>query len=1668
MTWGDKIWLFLALIAKWLYRITTFAFRNAAYLAFSLFIIGAALFGYAQTEHGKAFLKRKALELFAENFNGRLNFNEVSFIFPNQLAIDSVRIYVAEDTLPSIAMDKFAIDLDIDVLYDGVLNGFVDRIHFRRIYLKHPALRVSEDTTGALSLLKLLKSSPEAQADTSESTLPKLVFDEIAIENARIFWQRVVAKPPERDSVIYDEWNILNFNLLCYFDYGNDILTLILRDLRFEEQNKNLALRQLSGFFALTRERVEILGLRAETNASRLACNASLNGIDAFSPITQEAIEKTRFVIDLDASSVVPEEFQAVVPDVALPKGEFAALIEARGWLKNFTLSPSYVRTPESELNVSGEVVGITSLESLWINLAVRQSRLSMSELPKLLGLESLEAYRGLGIVELDGRYRGTVDNFKAELNAVSRAGIVNANLEMSFKPGYPVRYIGDISLQQLNLAPILGDSSLKSDINFSGEVVGRGTDFLRLRDVDTRIKGRLDRSSFGSREISSATLNLNAARQKAVGELLVTAGEQTFRFDGELDLRQKEPRYKGKTLLEQVDLSQWIDDDSLNTYLTMSCELDGESFDLGKVSGNFKITFDSSRIGKLYVLAGTQASLRLFQSDSLSFVKLESDVANFEADGQFNLAALLKLLSLQSAVINEEILKDNIFRSPAQQKRYERLMARSDKLLQDLQKKSRRSKAKFAEEEGSITDSLLTLPTLHVRYKLGFKSLSKIALILQSGYFNAIGELSGELKSEANACNFNANLIVDSLRYGNILAARTLKASLSYTDDLRSDFAQKRTFHELKSALNASVFRMKVSDQRFVKTSLRAKYAPSDLDLNLRTTNQNTRGLFDLDADIRVVDDRYVISLRDATFATQNYFWQNDENAQIIISRDLVKFENLAFHNNDQEITLRGEFRLSGSSELALNVKDFSLADIRQFLFDSPNAQLGGIFNLSLNLTGNFTAPQLVLTATLDNLFYETVDVGHLDFAGKYVDAEKAFVFELGANGDTARYRALKLPLKPYTHLKGAGRIPLDLSLDAKERLPKKERVFVEITCPDISPTFLEFAAPLRNTFGEISLRLTYAGYFPNPSLEASLWVKDLHTTTIASNVEYVINGSAEITPNLVRWRGVDMRDKQGGVLRTSGSVQMSNFDVQRFDIGLNFSRLLLYDKQAGRSDDLIGRLVASSDELRFSGTLAEPMLSGSLRLDRGRLLQYRSGSSKGSQIVEASRFITTIVEEDTSLEARLRRNPTLNLTLDEEFELSETARAIRSAYKSSFVDDMSMSLRVSTVQPLVYTLVFDRFLGEQLENATIEDLALTINKRRLNYRVFGTASITSGRYNFYGVPFEIEPGATMKWFGGGLTDATLDIFARHPVRVLSQAHSELDNVILRPHIAGTVEDTRIEIGYILNERAYKDPNTRLNGEDDPNALLNFVTLLTARQWAARPGSVGSSLSSGLLASAGLSAGAGLLSTQVTRLASAIQGVQAVNIDFARDRSGQVAGVDFSLEYVVPGTDGKLVVTGSGSTAAVDSLGRSNNAISNSQRLEYRLSRNFVLEAFRNFGPNNFNLFNNAIAEVWGIGISYRENFHTWGELGARWNAYLDAFNRWVSGSKTAETDKTPRVDTMAPQNAVSRATLPTLKPALSDSSAAKSPFSETDTTRHSAVPPPIDSSAVLRRRIK
>jgi hypothetical protein len=138
-----------------------------------------------------------------------------------------------------------------------------------------------------------------------------------------------------------------------------------------------------------------------------------------------------------------------------------------------------------------------------------------------------------------------------------------------------------------------------------------------------------------------------------------------------------------------------------------------------------------------------------------------------------------------------------------------------------------------------------------------------------------------------------------------------------------------------------------------------------------------------------------------------------------------------------------------------------------------------------------------------------------------------------------------------------------------------------------------------------------------------------------------------------------------------------------------------------------------------------------------------------------------------------------------------------------------------------------------------------------------------------------------------------------------------------------------------------------------------------------------------------GLSAGTGLLSSQISRFVEDFAGFESFSVNVGLDDQGSLSGLEFSLAFLVPGTGGKVRFIGTGSspdigkTALFDYYG-------NSQRLEYRITPKLFFEAYRSYG-----LFGNDVTttnllepqETYGLSLSYRERFYSWEQF---WNRVL------------------------------------------------------------------------------
>ena len=314
---------------------------------------------------------------------------------------------------------------------------------------------------------------------------------------------------------------------------------------------------------------------------------------------------------------------------------------------------------------------------------------------------------------------------------------------------------------------------------------------------------------------------------------------------------------------------------------------------------------------------------------------------------------------------------------------------------------------------------------------------------------------------------------------------------------------------------------------------------------------------------------------------------------------------------------------------------------------------------------------------------------------------------------------------------------------------------------------------------------------------------------------------------------------------------------------------------------------------------------------------------------------------------------------------------------------------LRLESSAPLKYNMIFDRVRGEQLET-TLRNLSLNVNKRQQSYRLFGSVNVSSGKYRFSNTNFDLDDGGRIVWNNVDIRSGVMrNLFGRKYVNATNAQTGESDNVRLLLAIQGTLNNPNVQMGYYLNDDSQPFSSENMIGAQsskiDPNTELNVIALLLTKQWYIRPGS---QASYGKLpfSSVGISAGTGLISSQISRFVEKAAGLESFNVNFGVDEQGGLSGLELSLAFLVPGTGGKMRFIGTGSspdigeTALFDYYG-------NSQQLQYRITPKVFVEAYRSYG-----LFGNDVTttnlleptETYGVSIAYRERFYTWEQF---WN---------------------------------------------------------------------------------
>ena len=853
-----------------------------------------------------------------------------------------------------------------------------------------------------------------------------------------------------------------------------------------------------------------------------------------------------------------------------------------------------------------------------------------------------------------------------------------------------------------------------------------------------------------------------------------------------------------------------------------------------------------------------------------------------------------------------------------------------------------------------SAGSNSLTKP-FTVNYRITVKDIAPLAMLFPLHGLSLRGSAEGRAIYRKGVCSIASSLNLDRLQPRNDLLFENL--SMKADVECGSRGTQKASINGRASAVT-------VAGNKTGTTLFSGLYTPSrfdgTLDLVLQDPLENFSTKFSATRD----GSSYNLLFNHLFVKDASGMWKTAENTRVMLSRTSARFNCFTITKGSQQAVLDGELSNSMPGSFQCALSNIQLDELKRFAMNSSLAKLSGTINASLALSGNPGAKTSTLKVSGKGIRYDKFEIGSLQWNALHSGHVLRFDMHSGAPS--------------MNTIEGTGTIPLVLNFYPFQlRIAEPEAISASLKSDNLSAESLAYLLPvIESAEGIIPTTLKIEGKTPNPYIYLTTNLRDTKIKLEPTQVSYVLNGGLHVTPNNIELRNISVNDNLNGTGKINGVVKLDKLQPTGLDLGVRFNNLLLFNKKDRQDETSFGTITGTTNTIRILGTLSEPIAEGELRINAADYSLYRIGSNENAKYIGINKFISFAP-----------RYPSQNTPALE--ALHKPTKQLE--FYHSLIDILQIkNLRLSSTEPLKYTVIFDRIRGEQLETS-INNLSLIINKSDQQYRLFGSVNVIGGKYKFSNTNFDLQDGGKITWNNVDIRSAIMDnLYGSKYVSATNQQTSEKDNVKLLLAITGTLNEPLVTMGYYLNEQSQPYASSNLIGgktsQIDPNAELNVISMLLSKQWYARPGS-SAQASNIAVTSVGMSAGSGLLSSQFSKVIQDIAGLESFNVNVGMDKRGALSGLDLYVALSVPGTDGKVRFIGSGSSPTLKDSPLS-NYYGTEQKIEYRITPKISIETYRSYGLNaNGTSSSNlqAPSEIWGASISYKERFQTWEQFWKR-----------------------------------------------------------------------------------
>jgi TamB, inner membrane protein subunit of TAM complex len=691
---------------------------------------------------------------------------------------------------------------------------------------------------------------------------------------------------------------------------------------------------------------------------------------------------------------------------------------------------------------------------------------------------------------------------------------------------------------------------------------------------------------------------------------------------------------------------------------------------------------------------------------------------------------------------------------------------------------------------------------------------------------------------------------------------------------------------------------------------------------------------------------------------------WDIGSNNLIENDTTGLAIKNLKITSNAQRILIDGRLTENLKDQLDIVLKDFDLLSLKKVI-PKKVIELRGVINGVASLKK--TESSLLFTSDLnfDKFKINGKLIGHGDLKSTW-NTDKEFL-----NIDGKFYRD-HIP----TILFGGNYFPYK----EKESLDMN----LELYRTDLNLFDIYTKGIVKDLKGRANAKIHLTGSFKEPSLNGTISLLKPSFKVGYLNTKYNAHTfKIKVEPDMISFDNVTFLDRNKNTAVANGTVFHEWFKNINFDMGLSMTNFLTLNTTEKDNKIYYGKAFATGfANISYDAYNKQTIIDVDVLTEKGTVFNIPLDNNE--DVVE-NNFIE-FVSNDTSK---------LKVEVEEDVDLS----------------NIEMNFDLHVTKDAEVRLIFDDQIGDVMRSTGEGDLKLNINNQG-ELSIYGNYEIFDGDYlftlqNVINKRFDLEQGGTISWDGSPY-DAQLDITAAYRTRarlydlllgidtsdiykkrIPVDLKLQMRQAMLNPEITFDIdlptadEDTRSKVRSVLYVSDQEENIQELNKQVFSLLILNrFLSPPNVQSVGGNTG-VGAATSSELL------------SNQLSNWLSRISNDFDIGVNY---RPGdELSNQEIELALSTQIFNDRLIIDsnfGLSDRKDASSSSQSANNLIGDVTIEYKVSKDGKVRVKAFNVSNQFSLEEINSPYTQGVGISYKEEFDSFGEF---FGKFFGAFKKKI-----------------------------------------------------------------------